>query len=790
MRRQPGFAAITVITLALGIGANTAVFTVVNGVLLRPLPYADPERLVILLYGRTARMGPYYSPPNYRDVTAQSGVFESWAALNTTTANVTGRGDPERVDGAEVTADFFKVLGVAPRFGRALQGSDEASGGRVVVLSDAFWRRRFGAQPDIVGSIVQMDGAAYTIVGVAGPELAFPRRADFWRPLIFKPRDIAPQARGAQWITPIARLKPGVTLAQANSAMDAVASRLAEQFSRSNRDRRMGARLLHDQMVQGVRPALVVLLGAVTLVLVIACANVANLLLARASGRTREIAVRAALGAGRWRLVRQFLAESLVVGVAGGAAGLLVAFWCTRALAALGPASIPRLSDVAIDSRVLTFTVATAVATSVLFGLAPAIATTSGAVARFLGSAGRGSIGSGGTGTRKMLVVCEMALAVILLVGAGLLLRSYERLIGVDPGFNPDRVLTFHVALPDAKYHGPDTATRFANDIVDRLAHEPGVEHASAVYGLPLDFDYSIQTSFTRPGDTDSANGPVAGMRIITPGYFATMQIPLRAGRLFDAHDDATGPEVAMINEQAARRFWPGQNPIGQQIHLGVRMTEARSGQKTIVGVVGDVKFGGLDEAVPPEIYIPHPQHPVGDLTIAVRTAADPLAFVPVARADVAALDRELPLADIHPMNDLVGRSVAERRFTMLLLTAFASLAVALALVGVYGLLAYVVTQRTPEMGVRLAMGASPADVVRLFLREGAALTAAGVVAGLAGAFAGARLLTSLLFGVSATDPVTFAGVSAFLVAVALGASYLPARRAARVDPMLALRAE
>jgi putative ABC transport system permease protein len=791
LRRQPGFAIIAVLTLALGIGANTAVFTVVNGVLLRPLPYGDPDRLVVLLNGRAGRVSPWFSPLNYIDVTAQSNVFAETAAFNPITVNLTGHGDPQRVDGAEVTWPFFSVLNATPRMGRGFLESDAASGAPVIIVGDGFWRRELGKRPDAVGAKIQMDGTEYTVVGIAPADVALPRRAEFWRPLVFTADNLASRSRGAQWVSAVGRLKPGIGLEQANSAMAIVASRLAEQFPLNNKDRLMTATPLHEQIVRDVRPALLVLLGAVMLVLLIACVNVANLLLARAYGRAREVAVRAALGAGRRRLIQQFLAESLVLGIAGGAAGLLVAFWCTRALIALAPTTIPRLSDVGIDWRVLGFTVATAVATSVLFGLAPAVASTGGVMARFIIGAGRGSIGSPGTRTRKTLVVAEMALAVVLLVGAGLLVRSYERIVGVNPGFSPDRVLTFQLALPDAKYMVAESREQFISGFVNRLQQEGGVESASAIMGLPLDSDFSVSSSFRRSGEPDSADTPTAGMRIISPDYFKTLKIPLRAGRLFDAHDDATSPEVAIINEQAARRFWPGQNPVGREIRLGVRLVRGvRSGQKTIVGVIGDVKYGGLDAPTPPEVYLPHAQHPVGDLTIAVRTAGDPLAFVPTVRADLAAVDRELPLSDIRPMTDVVGRSVAERRFTMLLLASFALVAVMLAGIGIYGLLAYVVTQRTPEIGVRLAMGATPKDVVRLFVREGAALTIVGVVAGLAGALAAARALTTLLFGVTATDPATFVIVAGLLMAVALVASYVPARRAARVDPMTALRAD
>jgi putative ABC transport system permease protein len=790
LRRQPGFALVAIVTLALGIGANTAVFTVINGVLLRPLPYADPDRLVTLLNGRNGRLSAAFSPPNYLDITTQSGVFADSAAFQPTTANLTGHGDPRRLEGADVTSTFFQVLGVTPRLGRAFVEADHANNAAVVIISDGLWRQ-LGASTDIVDRVITLDGMPFTVIGVTPPAMAIPRNAVYWRPLVFAPSNIAPQARGAQYIFVVGRLRADIDLAAANSAMATVANRLAVDFPRTNQGRAMTAVLMQERMVSGIRPALRVLLGAVMVVLLIACVNVANLLLARAYGRTREVAVRAALGAGRRRLIQQFLAESLVLGVGGGLAGLGVAFWATRALVALGPSSVPRLVEVTLDWRVLAFTMGTALATSVVFGLVPAMASAGRGATRSISSAGRGTVGPGGTRLRKILVTAEFALAVVLLAGAGLLLRSYQRISAVDPGFSPDRVLTFNVALPSMKYESNDAVSRFMADYVDRLAHSPGVESASAVFGLPLADDFSASSSFTRPGETDTASSPSLGMRVITPDYFRTLRIPLRSGRLFDARDDAVGPEVVVINEEAARRYWPGVNPIGQQLHLGVRLvSKVRSGQKTIVGVVGDVKFGALDAATPPEVYLPHAQHPVSDLTIAVRSSGDPLSLVPTARISLAAIDRELPMADIRTMNDLVGRSIAERRFVMLLIGAFATLAVLLAAIGIYGVLAYLVTQRVQEIGVRLAIGASPADVVRLFVREGAMLTVIGLACGLAGALAAAQALNSLLFGVRATDPSTFAGVTVALAIVAFVASYVPARRAARVDPMTALRTD
>jgi putative ABC transport system permease protein len=507
--------------------------------------------------------------------------------------------------------------------------------------------------------------------------------------------------------------------------------------------------------------------------------------------REGELAVRAALGAGRGRLVAQFLIESLALGGLGAVAGIGVAWAATRALVALAPAGIPRIAEVAIDGGALAFAVIVSAATSIVFGLVPAIATTGASFSRAIGGAGRGAVGPGGTRTRKALVMCETALASVLVVGAGLLARSYQRLSAVDPGFAADHVLTFHVALPEAKYPTAAAVQQMVTTLVQRLGGSPGIERAAAVFGLPLDSDFSASSSFTRTGEADSADSPSAGFRVVSPDYFATLRVPLRAGRLFDARDDGAGAEVVVINEEAARRYWPARNPVGQQIKVSVRLvTGAGTGVKTIVGVVGDVKYGGLDLTAPPEIYLPYAQQPVDSLTIVVRTAGEPLAAAALARRELASLDPELPIADVRTMEDLVGRSIAERRFTMLLLGVFAAIAVLLAAVGVYGVLAYLVAQRTQEIGVRLAMGASPSDVVRLFMREGAALAATGLVAGLLGAAAGARALGSLVFGVTTRDPATFAGVAVAMAVTAIAASYLPARRAARVDPMEALRTD
>ncbi|HMF98279.1 MAG TPA: ABC transporter permease [Vicinamibacterales bacterium] len=790
LRRQPGFTAVAVATLALGIGATTSVFTVVNGVLLRPLAYADPDRLLLLLNGRSGQMGASFSPPNYRDVTTQSGVFTVAASYDAASVTLTGEGDPQRLQASTVTGGFFATLGVQPPYGRAIDEADIAADRHVAVLSDGFWRRQFGARRETIGRTLHLDGVPYEVIGVAPPDVTLPGAPDLWRPLVFTAHNLSDAQRGARWVGVIGRLKPGIELAQANAAMAVVADRLAKAFPRTNEGRQVIATPLQQRIVRDIRPALLMLLGAVSLVLLIACVNVANLLLARAHARSREVAVRTAVGAGRGRLIRQFLAESVALGGIGAAAGLLVAWAATRVLVALGPASIPRLGEVSIDGRVLAFAVGVALATSVLFGLVPALATSAGSFSRAI-AGGRGSVGPTGTRTRKVLVAAEMALAVVLLVGAGLLIRSYERLSGVDPGFARDHVLTFHIALPEATYTTTASVLDTVTTYLQRLSAAAGVEHAAAVFGLPLDSDFFASTSFTRIGEADTADAPSAGLRVASPDYFAALKIPLRAGRLFDARDDGAGAEVALINEEAARRYWPNQNPIGQQIKVGVRLVRGvRDGPKTIVGVVGNVKYRSLDITSPPEIYFPYAQQPVDSLTIALRTKTDPLALAPTARRVLAVIDRDLAIDAVHTMDDLVGRSIAERRFTMLLLAAFATVAVLLAAVGVYGVLAYLVTQRTQEIGVRLAMGAAPGDVVRLFVREGAAVAAIGVVLGLGSAIAAARALTSLVFGVTTTDPLTFAGVAAALALVAVVASYVPARRAARVDPMSALRAD
>jgi putative ABC transport system permease protein len=790
--RDPAFSAVVVLTLALGIGATTAVFTIVNGVLLRPLPYRDPSRLVMVFYGHRGNVSPWLSPPNARDIVGPSGAFVEAAAVAPISVNLTGGGDPERVAGARVSWNYFNVLGVSMALGRAFSEGDAQGDGDAIILSDGLWRRRFGGRPDVVRSTTTIDGREMTIVGVAPATLKFPAAAEFWQPLIFSPRDLAPSARGAQWVQVVARLKESVSPAQATTAVQTVADRLAVAFPETEKNSTLLVTPLHERIVGDIRPTLVALFGSVLLVLLIACANVANLLLARGQARARELAVRAALGANQRQLIAQLLTESIVLGMLGGAAGAGIAVFVVRAVVLLGPASIPRLPGISVDLPVLAFCLAISFATSIACGLAPALAVSGRSTHRFALSSRRG-LGSTATRARRVLAISELAGAAMLLVGAGLLIRSYAQLQHVDPGFDPEGVTTFSLSLPKARYADPASPRAFVSALLPRLQTEPGVVSVAVAMGLPFTTDLDVVTGFRHEADAtpDSAAMPTASMRIVSPDYFRLMKIPVIAGRPFDARDTATSPEVVLINERCARRFFAGQNPVGQQVRVGAEVArEARNGPKTIVGIVGDVKYGGLDESTPAELYLPYEQHPVDAFTVAVRTSADATAALAVLRHDVAGLDPLLPLAHVKALPALVDASLAERRFTTLVILSFAAIAVALSVIGVYGVLAYLVAQRRGEIGLRLAIGASTADVVWLFVREGAALTLVGLAAGLAGALAAGRLISTLLFAVTPGDPWTLAGVACVLAAAAACATYVPARRAAGVDPNEALRVE
>jgi predicted permease len=746
----------------------------------------------MLLYGHKGQVSPWLSPSNTRNYLAQTDVFTGAAAIAPITANLTGSGDPERLSGAKVSWNYFTVLGAPMAHGHAFTEADGQGDGNRIVLSYGLWRRRFGGRPDIVDFTTTLDGRTVTIVGVASADIRFPATAEFWQPLIFTPRDLAPDARGAQWVQVLARLKDDASARQATTALETVASRLAQAFPRTEADATVMVIPLHERLVGNSRPTLLLLLGAVMLVMLIACANVANLLLARAQKRGRELSVRAALGASRSQLIGQLLIESLVLGILGTIAGASLAFLPVRALVLLGPSSIPRLSEVAVDGHILAFAVGAAIVTSLVFGVTPAIAA-SGRLSRGGLGLSRGAVGESGNRPRRLLVVSEVALAVMLLAGAGLLIRSYVQLQRVAPGFDPEGVVTFSLSLPAAKYSDPAGPATFVTTLLTRLQGEPGVESAAAAMGLPFTSDLNTLTGFRHEGgpEPDSASMPSASLRIITADYFQTMRIPLRGGRFFTASDTAASPEVVVINERAAQRYFAGLNPIGRQIRVGaVLARHARNGPKTIVGVVGNIKYGGLDQETPAELYLPFEQHPVEAFTVAVRARGDTGTLVPALRRGVAAIDPLLPLANIKPLVDLVDASIAGRRFTLLAFLLFGVTAVVMSAIGVYGVLASLVGQRTREIGLRLAIGASPSDVVWLFVREAAVLILVGVSAGLAGALAGGRWIAALLYGVTPADPATFAAVLCTLALTAACATYLPARRAARVDPTEALRAD
>ena len=792
LRRQPGFTAIAALTLAVGIGVTTAVFTVVNGVLLRPLPYAEPERLVVLLYGSARGVSPWLSPLNYRDYVAQAGVFECAAATTPTTMNFTGSGDPERVAGSLVTAEFFDVLGVRMALGRGFVEQDVQPGSRLVVLSDPLWRRRFGADPNIVGTTATMDGETYTVIGVAPPGISYPPTVEFWQPLVFAPRDIAPEARGALFVNVIARLKSGASADGATRALGTVAARFATLYPRTEEGSVAQAVLLQQRIVRTIRPTLQLLLIAVSFVLAIACANIAGLLLARATRRGREIGVRVALGAGRGRLLGQLLTESLGLGLLGIAAGVVLSWWLVGILLARAPGTLPRLADVRIDTTVLAFAIVTGLVTSVAFGLVPAwfiVRRPNGPT----GGATRGQIGSSGRHVRRVLVAAEIALAVVLLSAGGLLLRSYFTLRHVDPGFDPRQVTTFQVSLPSPPYLDATAKDGFVARMLTALDSRPGVQSAAVAMGVPFSADLGAFSSFSIAGvaEPGPSNRLTTALRIASSRYFQSMAIPVRNGRPFDDRDTATSPEVAVVNERFVQRFLGGRDPIGRQISLSVSLARgARNGPKTIVGVVGNVKYDGLDEESPAEVYVPYAQQPVSSMTVLVRSAADPAAIVPDLRRAIGALDPMLPLANVKPLGDLVDASVAARRFAMLLVLLFAAVALTLSAVGLYGVLAHLVATRAAEVGVRLALGASGANVVWLFLREGLWLTLAGLAAGLAAARASANLLTASLYQVTPSDPATLASVAVTLGVVALSAIVVPIWRASRISPASLLRTD
>jgi len=777
VRRSPGFAAAAASCLALGIGANTAIFSVVDAVLWKPLPYQDPERLVLVWEKPPQFERNTVSAPNFVDWREQNQVFEGMAAASAGSAVLSGVDPPEELAGARVTHNYFQLLGAAPFAGRLFLPEEE----RAVLLSHRFWRRRFGADRGLLGRTLALNGESYTVVGVLKPNSKFDRgRTEVWMPLVF---DRRVWRRDYHYLTVLARLPRGVTLQQARAGMDTIARRLEQEYPNSNRG--WGARVepLQEQVAgRQLRQTLLLLFATVTLVLLIGCANVANLMLARGAARQREVAVRAALGAGRARLVRQFLAESTVVAALGGALGLGLAYGLTKVVAALlPPFSLPSEAVVRIDARVLLFTLVMSLAAGLLFGLAPALRASASTQIASATRAPRVS-------ASRALVVSEVALAVVLLIGAGLLIHSFLRLEAVDPGFRGQGVLTMRLSLPPARYPEPAQVTTFYREALRRLRALPGVEDAALVSTLPLE-GFGIGMTFQiegRPPVTISER-PVTHFQIVSPSYFRALRIPMERGRDLDDRDTPETTPVAVVNRTLARRYFNLQDPLGRRLVILSASGTPEAWQ--IVGVSGDVKISGLAGEEGPEVYVAHAQRPQhGSRLVARAGGPDPMTWASAARSAISSIDRDQPVTDLKTMNQVEAEALSQPRLRTWLLGLFAGIALLLAALGIYGVMSYSVTQRTREIGIRMALGAEPSDVRRLVVRQGMTLALAGMALGLAAALALNRVLANLLYGVTSTDPVTFLGVALLLGMVALAACYLPARRATRVNPTEALR--
>lgn len=789
LSKSPGFTAVALAALVLGIGANTAIFSVVNAVLLRPLPFYDPDRLVVVLEHspRTGKPN-VVNPQNFKAWEMRNRSFQSMAAYIDTTVNVTGEGRPEEVYGAYVTREFFPTLAVQPMLGRNfLPEEDVEKHGQVALLSYGLWQRRYGADPNITSKKIQLQSLPTSVAGVMPPGFRFPEmKAELWILATINP---AAQRRG-RYLTGIARLKPGVTLAQARSEMSSIATQL--QIEQPEYDRKWGADVIgmRDRFAGDLRTPLLVLLGAVVFVLLIACANVANLLLMRSSGRQREIALRASLGASRTRLIQQMLIESSLLGLVGGTLGLLLAVWAKTGLLAMLPESmsVAKVNSVTIDGNVLAFCLAVSLATGILFGLVPALRASSPDLGAALKEGGRGSSGSlSRNRLRAALVAGEMALALMLLIGAGLLIKSFVRLEHLSPGFQPEQILTMRVNLRSLRGTKPERQAAAWQEVIERVRQVPGVNSVGSIAFPPLG-PVLPATGFwvagrpvPKPGDQ-----PVTGVSVVTPGYFTTMSIPLVKGRTLTERDTASTPLVTVISQALAKQFFSSGDPIGQKIFV----QWGRDTPYEIVGVVGDVRHTGLEKDPMPTVYFADAQEPNGGGTLVIRTASEPMRLAHAIEAQIHSYDREQPIADVVPMSVFLSNAVARPRFQSVLLGVFAALALTLAAIGIFGVMSYSVAQRTSEIGIRVALGAQRAQILKLVVGQGAVLALTGVAAGLVGAFALTRVLGSLLFEVSATDPLVFATVPFVLCAVALLATYLPARWASKVDPIVALRYE
>jgi putative ABC transport system permease protein len=790
LAKAPGFALVAIATLTLGIGLNTAMFSVVHTVLLKRLPFGEPDRLVAVFESHPEKGYPQFtvSPPNYLDWSEQNRSFSAMAAYTTGKTTLTGTGQSKQVHVLLGSPSLLGLLQASPILGRGFLPEEGTYGhDKEVILSHAFWQQEFGGDRNIIGKPIHFDEEAYTIVGVLPPGFRFPATgSDVWMPLAFMP-NIATQ-RGAHWLDVIGRLKDGVTLEQARDDIAQISGRLATQYPRTNHGTSAVAYRLQDSLVGEVRPALLVLLGAVGFVILIACVNVANLLLARSSARERELAIRAALGASRQRIIRQLLTESVLLSLVGAVSGLTLAYWLQTAIVGYGPKDVPLLDSITMSAPVLAFTVALSVLTAILFGLLPAFRAAGTDLHVAMRSGTMGSIGlRHHRSMRNSLVVAELALSVMLLVGAGLLIRSFARLSGVDPGFDSRNVLTFNLSVPDNRYTDPNQINRYFDDVLARFRSLPGVESVGTVNGLPL-----AGFRFSSSMEIDHKEDPLdrsAQLRVASDGYFSTMKIALVQGRLFTAADRMETQKVILISTQAAKTLFPSGDAIGHHVKFGARPGFIKL-EGDIVGIVGDVHDSGLEANPPPMFYAPLAQSGSGYTSVVIRTQGNPEDLIPSIREQMRQVDADIPLADAMPLTEVVATSMSERRFYMFLLGLFAMVALTLAVVGIYGVISYTVSQRTQEIGIRVALGAREADIVRMVLGEALAMVGLGVGVGILTAMMVTRFLSSLLFGVSRHDPLTLAVVSLTLVTFALVASYWPARRATQVDPLVALRSE
>jgi putative ABC transport system permease protein len=800
LRKTPGFAAVAIVTFALGIGANTAMFSVINAVMLRPLPFPEPDRLVDVaeldLRPGQPRTPGSASWPNFFDWRTRARSFAHVSAYHETAFTMVVGGRSSHTPGAVVSADLFATLGAQPALGRGFRADEERAGADVVVLSDGLWRTEFGGSSGFVGSVLSLNGRPFTVIGVMPPGFRFPfstPAAQLWITVADEARaepgdSPMTEQRGAHYIKVIGRLQPGVSVGAAQSELDGLAASLAREYPDSNATRGIVVTPQLDRLVGDTRRALIVLLVAVACVLLIACVNVANLLLVRGAGRGREIALRLALGASRHRLIVQLLTESVVLAAAGTVAGLLLAVWSVRALTAIAPVDMRGLDQVTIDGAVLAFTAAIGFTSALAFGSVPALVGSGTAPAAALAENARASTAPGQTRVRSILVIAETALGVVLLVAAGLLVRSFYRLAHTNPGFDPSHVVTARFSLPDSRYSYLQQV-RFYDELLAALNAAPGLQ-ATGATPLPMSgsrFGLSIEL----PGEsTPHARLPSADFMVVAPGFFRAMQIAIVAGRDFTPADNDGSPRVIAINEAFARRFFPDRDPIGQRVKLSLSTTEKETPWREVVAVVRDFKQLSLTQEPRPADFVPYAQGLISPLSIVIRTAGPTAGAIDQLRDVLGKKDPELALYDVRTIEEYVDRSVASARFQMLLLTLFAALALVLTAVGLYGVVAYAVAQRTREFGIRIALGARPAEVLRLVARTALGMAAAGIALGIVGAAAATRLLDAALYGVRPLDPVTFVSVVALLVIVALVASWVPARRATRVDPILALRSE